>query len=681
MRGAWASGRRRGDSCSIAGLIAAILVAGGGCHGRVAHDGDKPPGPGDAGPPTGPGGAGPARGPGDGAAGNSAAGRRDAGAAGGDAPCPADPDRQICEPDGWCWENPLPQGRDVFAVWVPAPREIWGGLEGALLNRNAKGEWSKLVLNPELAITGFWGAGPRDIWAVGRADSLAGVILRWDGTRWTEVNRSAVTLGFSDVDGTSAADVWAVGRGTVMHFDGAAWTAADVGGVVPPGPVGNARVAAAAPDDVWVAMGRRLLRWNGASWTFEDLSVSITDVWADGGSAYRAVSADFSGTAEVQRWNGAGWETSLVVASAGTPELFVVERLAGSGARDVWALDSHGTTYHFDGTAWSTVSTGAPFRALDLWADTPGSAVAVGRQGEIRQFVNGAWRRETEGTPTFISSISGTGGHDIWFGGAVIPPAMPLVPSLLHWDGARIAEVELPATATPLATVWAAGPGVVWVGGQSGFLARRLGATWQTFAVTDNAIQDIWGAAADDAWMSDGSGAVFHWDGQAWSSVTVPLTFVFDFHGTSPDDVWMVGSGGAAHWDGAAWSPVPIVDTLEVSSVRVWATAPDDVWIRTVTVFTTTEIRHFDGSGFDIVPMPSMSPFNELAIDDIWSPGPGQLYVGGDRVLHLDGGSWALFGPPLPHVWGVAGDSLWGAGQGGAIMRHRLPGGACNPGR
>ena len=478
-----------------------------------------------------------------------------------------------------------------------------------------------------------------------------------------------MVLGFSDIDGTSTSDVWAVGRETVMHFDGAAWTAADVSGVVPSGPIGDARVAAAAPDDVWVAMGRRLLHWNGASWSFEDLSVFITDVWASGSSVYRAVSLDLPGPAEVQRWNGAGWELSLVVAPTGTPGVFQVERLAGSGASDLWALDSHGTTYHFDGTAWSTLPTGASFSALDLWADTPGSAVVVGREGEIREFVGGAWRRTTQGTPAAISSISGTGGGDIWFGGAVIPPATPLVPSLLHWDGARIAEVELPPTATPIATVWAAAPGVVWVGGQIGFLARRVGATWQTFAVTDNTIQDIWGATAADAWMSDSIGAVFHWDGGAWSPVTVPLSFVFDFHGTSPDDVWMVGSGGAAHWDGAAWSPVPIDATADVSSVRVWATAPNDVWIRTVTYFTTTEIRHFDGSEFDIVPT---MPFNELSIDDIWSPGPGQLYVGGERVLHLDDGGRELFGPHLPHVWGVAGDSLWGAGFGGTIMRHPL---------
>ena len=45
-----------------------------------------------------------------------------------------------------------------------------------------------------------------------------------------------------------------------------------------------------------------------------------------------------------------------------------------------------------------------------------------------------------------------------------------------------------------------------------------------------------------------------------------------------------------------------------------------------------------------------------------------------DAMRRLDdNGVWELFGPQLHHVWGVAGDSLWGADFGGTIMRHPLP--------
>jgi hypothetical protein len=674
----------QGSQRKIVVLACAILVGAGGCSGGGSQvdgardggvtraDGGVSPKPSDAGTDVV----------------DTASGGGDAVAGGGDAatPCPGDPYDQICEADGWCWKNPLPQGNDVSAVWVPSSGEIWGAVGGAILRRSRDDGWSKMPTDTEISNASLWGADAANIWAAGAgADSSIGFIVRWDGTRWTEVNQTnGVVLGFSDIDGKDAGEVWAVGGQTVMHFDGAAWTAMDLTGVVPSESTSNTRVAVAAHDNVWVAMGRRLLRWDGVSWSFEDLPMFITDIWtADRNTAYRALSANFSGTAEIQRWDGGAWGPSLVVDSppeaAGGP--FEIRRVGGSGAGDVWALDSLGTTYHFDGAVWSTKSTGAPFLALDLWADTPGSAVVVGRQGEIREFVNGAWERQTSGVPASIRSIWGTGRDDIWFGGGVIPPATAVEPALLHWDGSQIGAVALPAGSASVTAVWAIGPGAgagagaVWVGGQNGFLARRVGATWQTFSVTPSTIQEIWGAAGDDVWMSDAAGAAFHWDGRDWSPVTVTLSFVFDIHGTATDDVWMVGSGGAAHWDGSAWSQVPLEDTTGgISSVRVWATAPDDVWIRTVTFQTTTEIRHFDGIRFDIVPLPFFG-----AIDDIWSPGPGELYVGGDSVLHFHDGRWEIVGPQLPHLWGVAGNFLWGAGNGGTIMRLLLPGGSACP--
>src|SRR6266498_4462230 len=31
----------------------------------------------------------------------------------------------ICSEDGWCWENPLPQGRPLNAVWGSSESDVW----------------------------------------------------------------------------------------------------------------------------------------------------------------------------------------------------------------------------------------------------------------------------------------------------------------------------------------------------------------------------------------------------------------------------------------------------------------------------------------------------------------------------------------------------------------------------
>ena len=72
-------------------------------------------------------------------------------------------------------------------------------------------EWSKWT--PVTSATGIylsdvWGSGANDVWAVG----AGGTILHWNGTEW-----SATTTGISNllssVGGSSANDVWAVGYG------------------------------------------------------------------------------------------------------------------------------------------------------------------------------------------------------------------------------------------------------------------------------------------------------------------------------------------------------------------------------------------------------------------------------------------------------------------------------------
>src|SRR5207249_3521080 len=80
-----------------------------------------------------------------------------------------------------------------------------------------------------LALRGVWGSGPGDAWAVG-----AGTIVHWNGKAWPYIawphsgDSNSVLYG---VWGSAASDVWAVGgvadvtpRGLLVHFDGSAWS-------------------------------------------------------------------------------------------------------------------------------------------------------------------------------------------------------------------------------------------------------------------------------------------------------------------------------------------------------------------------------------------------------------------------------------------------------------------------
>lgn len=91
---------------------------------------------------------------------------------------------RLCSPEGWCFENPLPQGNTIRAAWVVSPREVYFVGDDATL-------------------------------------------LRWNGERHQRINVSPGLDGvdFYGVHGRSNADFYVVGsRGTVLHFMSSVFT-------------------------------------------------------------------------------------------------------------------------------------------------------------------------------------------------------------------------------------------------------------------------------------------------------------------------------------------------------------------------------------------------------------------------------------------------------------------------
>jgi hypothetical protein len=199
--------------------------------------------------------------------------------------------------------SPSGTGQDLRGVWAAGARDAWAVGDGLTILHWDGARWSSVPAPPLAAILdaaarqdttardpipdlplpappgdraprapaapallAIWGSSPRDVWAVGRH----GLVLRWDGERWSLVeNRVPDSLGA--IWGASARDVWAAGggyrdpRGTVegsvlLHWDGARFALQPTRAVRSLGPLGG------DGRDLFAGGGDGLWRRRGKSW-------------------------------------------------------------------------------------------------------------------------------------------------------------------------------------------------------------------------------------------------------------------------------------------------------------------------------------------------------------------------------------------------------------------------------
>jgi hypothetical protein len=155
--------------------------------------------------------------------------------------------------DGVAWTESYtcnPEGnRFASGGWIAWLRDIWGiradavwaagncdpgasAIRDAFVERLRGGVWQDLTPPPDVGehrgLQTIWASSETDVWAASFAEisepDVIPTMLHFDGATWTASSDPA-TAGISDIGGTGASDVWAVGlRGKRLHFDGAAWT-------------------------------------------------------------------------------------------------------------------------------------------------------------------------------------------------------------------------------------------------------------------------------------------------------------------------------------------------------------------------------------------------------------------------------------------------------------------------
>jgi serine/threonine protein kinase len=449
--------------------------------------------------------------------------------------------------DGAVW-SPTSSGtvRGLFRLGATAPDDVWAvGYGGTIVHWDGRSWRTSLVTGHNETLMGVWCNRRDDVWVTGHHP---GVVLRYDGARWSELPlpdvvpaQKRANYPFAYVWGTSARDVWLLPkRDHPLHWDGTRWTRFD------PGTWHELyRLWGSGPDDIW-AIGDETVtvHWDGQRWnglvpdhTYTEYHAVWAsrpdDVWAVG-HRVQPPSSERHGVGV--HWDGQRW-TLL-----GMPEGPRLEALWGSGPHDVWAAGFDGTILHGDGRSFAPVASGVKAHLAALWGAGARDVWAVGESGTILRWRGDGWSPVPSPTRATLNGLWGSGDDDVW--------AVGEQGTILRWRGALWSPVTTPTHET-LNGIWGSAANDVWAVGEHGTILRWRGDGWKpVFSDTPEHLMGVAGSSADDVWAvsyiwQSYRSTLVHWNGRFWTTVSrTPREPLYALWAFSRDNAWAVGNSG-----------------------------------------------------------------------------------------------------------------------------------------
>ncbi len=289
------------------------------------------------------------------------------------------------------------------------------------------------------------------------------------------------------IGGRSPADVWLVGTlGTAAHFDGTSWKQADVG-------TGESlsflwltstgEVAFGTPDRLY----SRGLNAGDAGVSPDGWSTrgpiappagypnsAVTATWAMPGSNLLWLATPSSVWRLETDGSTFAARPGLSSSVCSTTPCRRLRSFHGSSAGTVWAVGDEGAAIRITGADGATpvveVTNPLTWKRLNgVWSVSDTEAWAVGVDGMILH--NTGAGLSWDGVSSLpanehLNAITGTSSSDIW--------AVGDAGVVLHYGGTAWSRVKIAGLGSrrpDLYTVWSAGPGQVWIGGQGVLLA------------------------------------------------------------------------------------------------------------------------------------------------------------------------------------------------------------------
>jgi hypothetical protein len=235
--------------------------------------------------------------------------------------------------------SPFTSTTALYGVWGSAKDDVWAvGVGGTIGHWNGN-SWTIMqlpggaaALPPTLAAV--WGAGPNDVWAVG----ARGTVVHMARGGAMQMQTSGVTVDLEAVWGSAVDEVWAVGgAGTVLRHNPASLTWAAQTQTATQNPLNG--VWLAAGNDLWAVGLGVALHYDGATWTKVATPLSVPlGIWGSATDDVWSVGGAMGATASplIARFDGVEW------VAAQSPVMTTLQAVRGLSSTVVWAVGNNG---------------------------------------------------------------------------------------------------------------------------------------------------------------------------------------------------------------------------------------------------------------------------------------------------------------------------------------------------
>ncbi len=531
------------------------------------------------------------------------------------------PDFSTCHVIGW---RPVLETDTVFTAAIGVGDDVFvaGNLPDAtgIVEWRTPHGWTELSTGIAMFPTSISATGPNNIYVIGASSTVSGFVLaHYDGAAWSSVILTAGQYVWQSTPG----DVFVFSAQLLQRGDGHTFTP-----TVLPGMNASDQIASvwgSSASDVYAVISTKfthtVIHFDGATWTALPIP-GIATPRVVSGSAANAV---FVGGAEgLASWNGATW----TMLHAGP-----ISDVVGRAPDDLYVVaNTPSEILHFDGARWSHV-----WPLFGILALTTDAAFAVETGGRVRQYGGAAWRTTTDlggvatassiavlGNDVFVAS---TTGLHAFIGDAPVATTARTAVGLV---GTEVYAADSAALDKWTGVAWtsvAAGPGVaaraiagnaqdVFVAVSPSGIARYDG-TWHAADLTALSFTALWcdgGSAYCFAAGKAGLRSAFAiWDGATWSQANVnpPSNELNTLWGVSRTELYTVGgTGDLGHYDGTTWTWTKLPGTTE-QLTAISGTSATDQFVGT----QSGALWHFDGTRWTPVRNPALAVgYDALAV-------------------------------------------------------------------